>query len=316
MRDRGVDVVAMEVSSIALAQHRADGIPFAVAVFTNLSRDHLDFHETMEAYRDAKARLFSELLATDGVAILNADDPMSATLGAGVTYGFAASADIRITTTELHAAGTRVRLSDRGVPVVLDSPLVGRHNASNLAATFAILRVLGVEPQDAARAAAGATGAPGRLERVPDPGGRLVVVDYAHTGDALANVLPAVRELVAGTVWVVFGCGGDRDRGKRPAMGAVARRLADRVVVTSDNPRGEDPSAIVADILSGIDDRSGVVVEIDRERAIRAALERSVAGDAVLVAGKGHETTQEVAGAKLPFDDRLVIRRVLEDLGS
>jgi len=143
-----------------------------------------------------------------------------------------------------------------------------------------------------------------------------VLVDYAHTDDALANVLPAVRELVAGTVWVVFGCGGDRDRGKRPAMGAVASRLADRVVVTSDNPRSEDPASIVSDILGGIPDRGGVVVELDRETAIRTALAGARRGDAVLVAGKGHETTQEVAGVRRPFDDRLVARRLLDELGA
>jgi UDP-N-acetylmuramoyl-L-alanyl-D-glutamate--2,6-diaminopimelate ligase len=316
MREDGVRVVAMEVSSIGLAQHRADGIPYAIAVFTNLSRDHLDFHGTMDAYKDAKARLFAELLAPHGVAILNADDPVSAELARGTTYGFAATADVRIADTRLHDSGTKVTLVDEVGSIVLDSPLVGRHNASNLAATYAVLRALGIARDDAARAAAAAKGAPGRLERIPDSAGRLVLVDYAHSDDALANVLPAVRELVAGTVWVVFGCGGDRDRGKRPAMGAVASRLADRVVVTSDNPRTEDPAAIVADILGGIADRSGVVVEIDRERAIRTALAGARRGDAVLVAGKGHETTQEVAGVKRPFDDRVVARRILQELGS
>jgi UDP-N-acetylmuramoyl-L-alanyl-D-glutamate--2,6-diaminopimelate ligase len=310
----GVDVVAMEVSSIGLAQHRVDGTPFAVAVFTNLSRDHLDFHGTMHAYLAAKARLFSELLRPDGVAILNADDPASVTLGPGTTVGFAAGADVRIAAAELHAGWTRVTLAGRDGEVRIDSPLVGRHNAANLAAAYAVLRALGIPAADAARGAGAATGAPGRLERVPDPGGRLVLVDYAHSDDALANVLPTVRELVPGTVWVVFGCGGDRDRGKRPAMGAVARRLADRVIVTSDNPRSEDPASIAADVLAGMADRSGVVVELDREAAIRYAIRHSGAGDAVLLAGKGHETTQETAGVKRPFDDRVVARRALDEV--
>ena len=192
MRDDGVTVVAMEVSSIGLAQHRADGIPFAVAVFTNLSRDHLDLHGTMDAYRDAKTRLFAELLAPAGVAILNADDPVSAGLGPGTTYGFSSVADVRVAETRLHDAGTRVTLVDEEGPIVLDSALVGRHNASNLAATYAVLRTLGISRDDASIATAAAKGAPGRLERIPDAGGRLVLVDYAHTDDALANVLPAV----------------------------------------------------------------------------------------------------------------------------
>jgi UDP-N-acetylmuramoyl-L-alanyl-D-glutamate--2,6-diaminopimelate ligase len=314
MVGHGVDVVVMEVSSIGLAQRRVDAIPFRVAVFTNLSRDHLDFHGTMHAYLAAKARLFSELLEPGGQAILNADDPASATLGPGTTVGFAAGADLRIRSAELHAGGTRVTLAGPDGDVRIDSPLVGRHNAANLAAAYAVLRALDVPSADAARAAGAATGAPGRLERVPDPAGRLVLVDYAHSDDALANVLPTVRELVPGTVWVVFGCGGDRDRGKRPAMGAVARQLADRVVVTSDNPRSEDPAAIVADILAGIADPTGVVVELDREAAIRHAIRNSGPGDAVLLAGKGHETTQETAGVKRPFDDRVVARKALDEV--
>jgi UDP-N-acetylmuramoyl-L-alanyl-D-glutamate--2,6-diaminopimelate ligase len=190
--------------------------------------------------------------------------------------------------------------------------MVGRHNALNLTAAFGVIRCLGWDAATAAAAVGRVPGVPGRLERVPDPRGRLVVVDYAHTDDALANVIPTVRELVTGRLWVVFGCGGDRDRGKRPKMGQLARRLADRVVVTSDNPRSEDPAEIAGQILSGIVDRDGVHVELDREAAIRWVLSRAERGDGVLIAGKGHETTQEIAGVKRPFDDREVARRAME----
>lgn len=320
MRDEGCRVVAMEASSIGLAQHRVDGIPFAVAVFTNLTQDHLDFHGTMAEYQRAKARLFSELLRPAGGApraVVNADDPASGSIDAPAdrwTFGFAPGADVHVASSTLDAHGTALVLRTPDGEQVVRSALVGRHNASNLAAAWAALRCLGEDPARITVALGAAAGAPGRLERVPDPvGGRLVLVDYAHSDDALANVIPTVRDLVDGTVWLVFGCGGDRDRAKRPKMGAVARRLADRIVVTSDNPRSEDPARIVDDILAGIDDRSGVHVELDREAAIRWALARAARGDAVLLAGKGHETYQEVAGERRSFDDRVVARLALEE---
>jgi UDP-N-acetylmuramoyl-L-alanyl-D-glutamate--2,6-diaminopimelate ligase len=319
MRAAGCAVVAMEVSSHGLAQHRVDGIPYAVGVFTNLTRDHLDFHGTMEAYRDAKARLFDELLRPPGGmprALLFADDPAHTGMRAPSdrwTYGFAEGADLRIEEASLGLAGTRIRLRTPDGPVAIESPLVGRHNALNLVGAFGVLRCLGVAPDDAARAVGAVQGVPGRLERVPDPkGGRLVLVDYAHSDDALANVLPTVRELTKGRLWVVFGCGGDRDRGKRPKMGAVVAAHADVTVVTSDNPRSEDPRAIIDEILAGIPAGATVHVEVDRETAIRWALTRAERGDAALLAGKGHETYQEVHGVRRPFDDRAVARSVLE----
>lgn len=315
----GCDLVAMEVSSIGLAQRRVDGIPFAVGVFTNLTQDHLDFHGTMEAYRRAKARLFEELLGPPRPgprAILFADDPAHREMGAPAdawTYGFAEGADLRIRGVHLAQDGTELDLATPDGAVTLRTPLVGRHNAANVTAAYAALRALGVEPGRAAEGIARVHGAPGRLERVPDPHGRLVLVDYAHSEDALANVLPAVRELTRGRVVVVFGCGGDRDRGKRPRMGEVAARLADVVFVTSDNPRTEDPAAIIAEVLEGIPrGRGDVHVEPDREAAIRGALALARRGDAVLLAGKGHEAYQEVDGVRRPFDDREVARRVME----
>lgn len=317
MRDAGCRVVAVEVTSIGLSQRRVDAIPFAVAVFTNLTQDHLDFHGTMDAYREAKARLFEELLRPAGGApraILFADDPAHLALGAPpdrLTYGFSPGADLRVLDAALGPAGTEITLDDRGVRRTLRTPLVGRHNALNVVAAWAVLTCLGVDP-DAAIAAIGAVaGVPGRLERVADPGGRLVLVDYAHSDDALANVLPAVRELTRGEVWVVFGAGGDRDRTKRPKMGAVAAAHADWVVVTSDNPRTEDPATIADEILRGVPAGARVHLELDREAAIRWALENAAPGDAVLLAGKGHETYQEVHGVRRPFDDRAVARAAL-----
>ncbi|MEZ4241869.1 MAG: UDP-N-acetylmuramoyl-L-alanyl-D-glutamate--2,6-diaminopimelate ligase [Myxococcota bacterium] len=321
MRDAGCSVVLMEASSIGLAQHRVDAIGFDVAVFTNLTRDHLDFHGTMAAYAEAKARLFRELLApprSDGVprAILCADDPAHAQMGAPAdrwTYGRAEGADLRIVAAALEPGGTAVTLATPDGEQRIHSLLVGRHNTENLAACYGALRSLGVAPADAVRALEQATGAPGRFERVPDPlGGRVVVVDYAHSEDAFEHALPTLRELVSGQVWIVFGCGGDRDRGKRPRMGEAAARLADRVVVTSDNPRSEAPGRIAEDILGGIDDVGRVHVELDREAAIRWVLARAAPGDGVLVAGKGHESTQEIDGVKRPFDDRAVARAALE----
>jgi UDP-N-acetylmuramoyl-L-alanyl-D-glutamate--2,6-diaminopimelate ligase len=321
---RGCRAALMEVSSIGLAQHRVDGIPFAVAVFTNLTQDHLDFHGTMDAYRDAKARLFRELLRPAGGpprALLCRDDPSWAALGAPDdhwTYGLGPPVSERDVSVEVVGSDglstTLAATTPRG-PCVLRTALVGRHNAANLAAALGVLLLLGESPGDAARWLSSAKGAPGRLERVPDPGGRVVLVDYAHSDDALANVLPAVRELTRGAVTVVFGCGGDRDRGKRPKMAAVAEALADRVVITTDNPRTEDPEAIARDILAGLSSPERAVVELDRERAIGVALSSSGPGDVVLLAGKGHETYQEVHGVRRPFDDREVAARWLAGEG-
>lgn len=317
MVDRGVRAVAMEVSSIGLAQHRVDGTSFSLAVFTNLTPDHLDFHETFAAYREAKARLFRELLRPPGGgprALLCADDPAWTAMGAppdAWTYGFEEGATLRIVESTLTATGTALVLATPTGPVRIESSLIGRFNALNVAATYGILVLLGVPRDEAVRGIQQAEAPPGRLERLADPRGRLVVVDYAHTPDALEQALTTLRPLTSGQLWVVFGCGGDRDVQKRPAMGRIAERHADRVVVTTDNPRSEDPEAIAQDILGGLARPGGALVELDRAQAIRLALRDAEPGDTVLVAGKGHETYQEVQGERRPFDDREVARTVL-----
>jgi UDP-N-acetylmuramoyl-L-alanyl-D-glutamate--2,6-diaminopimelate ligase len=314
MRDAGTNHALLEVSSIGLVQKRVDAVPFHLGVFTNLTRDHLDFHGTMEAYTAAKASLFERLRPAGGPprALLCADDPAWTAMHPPAdrwTYGFEES-DLWIRSAVLSDRGMDLTIDTPSGTVVLESGLVGRHNAQNLVAALGILLCCGVALEDAARALEAAAGAPGRLERIPDEA-LLVVVDYAHSDDALRTVLPVVSELVDGETWVVFGAGGDRDAGKRPRMGAVADALADHVVLTNDNPRSEDPQAILDAIRGGMARAPHAVIP-DREQAIHHAIRVAKPGDAVLIAGKGHETTQEQDGVKRPFDDREVARAALE----
>jgi UDP-N-acetylmuramoyl-L-alanyl-D-glutamate--2,6-diaminopimelate ligase len=322
MRDAGATVVAMEVSSIGLVQRRVEAIPFHFAIFSNLGHDHLDFHGTMEAYRDAKAHLFRELLRDAGGApraALCADDPVSTQMGAPAdvwTYGFSPAADFRIERCTMASEGMRLTLRTPLGMLELQSPLIGRHNAQNLTAALSALVACGVSAEEACAGLASVASVPGRLEVVANPGGALVVVDYAHTPESLAAILETLREVVKGRLWVVFGCGGDRDVGKRPAMGAIAAHWADEVVVTSDNPRSEDPLAIIAAIVAGIPSgttASGSVVcsDPDRARAIGLAVSSAKPGDVVLIAGKGHETYQEAQGVRSAFDDREVAREAI-----
>lgn len=317
MLDAGVHAAFTEVSSIALPRGRADALPFHTVVFTNLGRDHLDLHGDMDAYARAKAMLFrpERLRPAGGAprAVLCGDDPAWQRMGPPVDrwlYGFDPQSDVQILAAELETGGQSLRLRTPDGIVQLHSPLIGRHNALNLAGALAILATLGVSWADAARGLGAVPPVRGRLEPVPDPGGRIVLVDYAHTPDALQAVLATLRTLTTGEVWVVFGCGGGRDAGKRPLMGEVASRLADRVVVTSDNPRHESPQQIVDQILTGV--VCPVEVELDRAAAIRRAVVAARPGDVVLIAGKGHERTQEIAGERLPFDDRAVAAALLE----
>ena len=297
MRDAGCDVVAAEVSSIGLAARRVDGTRFQVAIYTNLSQDHLDFHGTMEAYAAAKARLFAELL--DGRAIVHADVPLD--VPGAWTYGLDRG-DLRPTTLILTREGTQAELTTPMGGAMLRLPLLGRYNLENaLAATGAAL-ALGFSPQQAVDGLAAMPQVPGRLESVP-AGDRTVLVDYAHTPDALRAVLAELRPLAERLI-CVYGCGGDRDRAKRPLMREAAEAGADVAIATSDNPRSEDPMAILADMQAA---RSVV----DRRQAIHAAIAEAKPGDIVLIAGKGHETTQEIAGVKHPFDDRHVAGEVL-----
>ncbi len=309
----------MEVSSHALALKRVAGLRFAAAVFTNLTRDHLDFHGDMEHYREAKSWLFRDL--AEGLpAVLNLDDSASdsfraVTRGRPITYGFAPGADVRVESFQPDWKGCSLTLSVLGKPLALRSHLFGRPNASNIAAAVAASTALGCRPEAALEGIASVKGVPGRLEGI-DAGQRFsVYVDYAHTDDALANTLKTVRDLRPRRLIVVFGCGGDRDRTKRPLMGAAAARLADLAILTSDNPRTEDPLAIVSEVEKGIrqvtSDPARYRVIPDRREAIRTAILEADGGDAVVIAGKGHETYQILRDRTIPFDDREVARECL-----
>ncbi len=319
MVDAGDRACAMEVSSHALVQRRAAGVDVDVAVFTNLTRDHLDYHGDMESYYAAKRRLF---LRPDGEganpgAAVNLDDAHGRRLAAEAdAIGFGLDArDAAVLVRDLVPSGTGTRLviqTPRG-RVEVESRLRGRFNASNVAGVVAAGEVLGLVQEDVVRGIEGVRGVPGRFEAVDEGGPVQVIVDYAHTPDSLENVLRTARTLVGGgRVLVVFGCGGDRDRGKRAQMGAAARALADVAIVTSDNPRGEDPDAIIAEIVAGADrGPAELLVEADRRGAIAMAVDGARPGDLVLIAGKGHEQGQEVAGVVTPFDDRDVAREIL-----
>jgi UDP-N-acetylmuramoyl-L-alanyl-D-glutamate--2,6-diaminopimelate ligase len=323
----GVGGVAMEVSSHALALHRVDGVAFDVAVFTNLTQDHLDFHGTMEAYAEAKRRLFFELLAAGrkpgAAAVLNADDPVGAAWAASLpgrvlTFGLGPGHAVRPREFASGLGGIRLVAESPVGPIRIVSPLIGEHNVMNLLGAVGIGVALGLRAEAIASALGAVTRVPGRFERVEAGQDFLVVVDYAHTPDALERVLDTARRLTEGRLGVVFGAGGDRDRGKRPVMGRIAATLADRVWLTSDNPRSEDPAAIIDEIAVGLTPppRAGHARCPDRRQAIREALEWARPGDTIVIAGKGHETYQIVGGQVLPFDDRLVAREFLMGRGA
>ncbi|HKO26651.1 MAG TPA: UDP-N-acetylmuramoyl-L-alanyl-D-glutamate--2,6-diaminopimelate ligase [Solirubrobacteraceae bacterium] len=313
MLKAGDRACAMEVSSHALELHRADAIRFAAAVFTNLTQDHLDFHGTMEEYFAAKRRLFVEL--HPAVSVINVDDAyglrLAAELEDPVTFALEREASFRAVDVESGLAGSRFTVGD----VELHTPLRGRFNVYNVLGAYATARALGISSQVAAEAIESAPPVPGRFEPVDEGQEFAVLVDYAHTPDSLQNVLEAARGLTTGRVHVVFGCGGDRDRGKRPLMGEIATRIADRVVVTSDNPRSEDPEMIINQILAGAG--PGVDAEVDRRAAIAETIAGAAPGDVVVIAGKGHEQGQEFAdGQKIPFDDKTVAREILRGVPS
>ncbi len=305
MRDAGVQAVAMEVSSHGLHQHRVGGLRYDCAVFTNLTQDHLDYHASMEEYFQAKAKLFTPALteravvnldSAEGRRLLRPDLPT-------LTYGLEKGADVRGTDVETTADGIAFRVGD----VAVRSPLRGLFNVENCLATVAVARSLQIPDVLATQGIAAVRGVPGRVEPVEAGQDFLVMVDYAHTPNSVDNVLRAARPLASGRLIVVFGCGGDRDRAKRPLMGRVATSLADVSVITSDNPRTEDPLAIIRQIEAGAREAAGAfVVEADRRRAIRMALAEAKPGDVVVIAGKGHEAYQELADRTIPFDDRRV----------
>ena len=316
-RDAGATHAVLEVSSHALDQRRCDGLTFAAGVFTNLTGDHLDYHKTMDAYFSAKQRLF-EMLPPSAVAVVNVDDPMGALLARGttarvVTYGIdSPSAQVRAGIEGMDRCGTEFLLRGRALELSIRTPLIGRHNVLNALAAAATAAAIGVPPEAIRSGLENVSGVPGRLQRAEPPGWPYsVFIDYAHTDDALGNVLRTLRLLTTGTLRCVFGCGGDRDRTKRPRMAAAVGKLSDVAYVTSDNPRTEEPHAIIDEILHGFSPSHAcrIVVDVDRKRAIEAALVDSEAGDTVLIAGKGHETYQLLGDRVLPFDDLEVARK-------
>ena len=305
--DAGVGHVAMEVSSHALHQRRVEGIEFEAAVFTNLSRDHLDYHRTMEEYLASKARLI-EYLAPHGTVIVNADDPAwRALLTDRRKVGFStrvSSAEVNAQNIEYSPTGSRWKLAIEGEGHPVKLPLIGDFNVSNALAAAAAAYALGVRPEVIARRFASLPQVPGRLEVVHEQ--PIVLRDYAHTPDALERALQAVRPFTRGRLIVVFGAGGDRDRGKRPEMGAIAERLGDIAIVTSDNPRTEDPERILDDIEAGMTGRNRERI-VERRAAIARALALAEPDDVVVLAGKGHETYQIRGTEKLPFDEKLIV---------
>jgi UDP-N-acetylmuramoyl-L-alanyl-D-glutamate--2,6-diaminopimelate ligase len=313
MVEEGVEAVAMEVSSHGLDQHRVGGIRYACAVFTNLSQDHLDYHGDLRSYFEAKARLFDPSMADR--AAINWDSPEGRRLIGRIptlTYGLAPGADLRAEDVEVRAEGVRFRADGMAVT----TNLRGGFSVHNCMAALAAARQVGIADDDAIGGIDELRGVPGRLEPVDAGQPFQVLVDYAHTPDSVENVLRAARPLTDGRVIVVLGCGGDRDRGKRPLMGEAATRLADLAVITSDNPRSEDPASIIAEIEPGARRGGGeFVIEPDRRAAIRLAIERARPGDVVVIAGKGHETGQEFADRTIPFDDRVVAAEELGSLG-
>ena len=306
MVDEGCGACVMEVSSHALEQERVRTIPYRTAVFTNLSQDHLDYHETMEAYFSAKKRLFDGLKPRS-VAVYNRDDPAGEGMVADsraekLSYGLHPEADIRGEVLENALEG--LMLSIEGSARRYN--LVGGFNAYNLMAAYGVGKSLGYDGAEIVNELAAASPVPGRFERISVSRGRYVVVDYAHTPDALENVLRTARETRGDSskLWCLMGCGGDRDASKRPVMGEIAERLADHVIVTSDNPRTEDPAGILDDIKIGFTAPDRAAWIVDRREAIKASADRSAPGDVILIAGKGHEPYQVVGTEKRPFDDR------------
>lgn len=312
---QGVRSCALEASSIGLAEHRLDGAQVDVAVFTNFTRDHLDYHHDMAGYWQAKRRLFD--WAGLRAAVVNLDDARGAELAAHVaarrlavwTVSLQGRSDARLRASDLHrdaAGGLCWRVHDGEQVAQVHTALLAEYNAANLMAVLAVLRALDVPLQDAVRVCAQLPAVPGRMERLQQAGKPLAVIDFAHTPDALEHVLRALRPLAqqrGGRLWCVFGCGGNRDASKRPLMAQAVETLADRVVLTSDNPRDEEPLAIMAQIRAGLQRPAAATEQPDRAAAIAAALQQAAPADVVLIAGKGHERWQEVAGRKLPFSD-------------
>lgn len=308
IQKEGCQGVAMEISSHAIKLDRSYGLHLSVAVFTNLTRDHLDFHKTWQDYRDTKFSLFANLPAPIP-AVVNVDDPVGNQIHAlaphrFLGYGCQPEAALRASAIQQRDHGMTFQLHWQGRQEEMHVPLLGRFNVDNVLAALGVCLTLGVSLDELLATAGSLRGVPGRMELVPLPEGRIGVVDFAHTPDSLEKILLALRDIAPHRrIWTVFGCGGDRDRGKRPLMGEVACRLSHKTIVTSDNPRSEDPEAILSDIMTGIT-TTNVYTEVDRRQAIRWAYQQSQPGDILLLAGKGHENKQIFRDHTLPFSDR------------
>jgi UDP-N-acetylmuramoyl-L-alanyl-D-glutamate--2,6-diaminopimelate ligase len=333
--DGGATHLVLEVSSHGLALHRVDALRFEVAAFTNLSRDHLDFHQTLEAYFEAKARLFTEL--APGWAVIHVDDPFGDRLAARVSTRLIRCSRLADSDAEIHARawsitrdGIRAEVRTPEGTVDLQSPMLGEHNLENLLVALGCAYALGLDLQRVASAWRSVAGSPGRLERVPHPGDVTVLVDYAHTPDALERIVETMRPFTPNRLIVVFGAGGDRDKGKRPRMGRAAMEGADLCIITSDNPRSEDPLRIAEEVEDGAKQTGaarmepsdlvaatrGYCVLVDRREAIRCAIAAARPGDTVILAGKGHETHQVIGTRRTHFDDREEARAAIEALGG
>lgn len=316
--DAGVDHLAMEASSHGLEQFRLDGVRIQAAGFTNITRDHLDYHGTMQAYLTAKMRLFSEVVADGGAAVINADIPEAQEVVAVarkrglkvLTFG-RAGGFIRVLEREVRGDGQRLSLLVGELNFDVHLPLAGKFQAENALCALGLAIAMGADVKAAVKVLESLEGVPGRMQRAGGVNGAQVYVDYAHTPDALENVLSALRPHTKGKLRVLFGCGGDRDAGKRPEMGRIATQLADQVIVTDDNPRGEDPAAIRKAILAAAPDAREIA---DRREAIRAAVRSLAQGDVLVLAGKGHEQGQIVGAAVLPFDDVAEAKAAIEEV--
>ena len=320
MRENGCRAASIEVSSHALDQGRTEGVDFSGAVFTNLGRDHLDYHQTLESYEQAKSLLFRGL-RSGAFAVVNLDDPcgvrMAAACAPGVRilrYGLE-KGDVRAADLKMGVQGSSFRLVTPEGEFPATLPWLGRFNISNALAASTAALLAGVPAEKIAAALGRAPAVPGRMEAVPGSGEITVLVDYAHTADAIEAALATLRPITRGSLWIVVGAGGDRDKGKRPKMAAAAAKLADRVILTSDNPRGEEPAAILREMAAGLPKGAAVQQMENRAEAIRTAVRSAGSGDVVLVAGKGHEETQEIRGEKFPFSDRREVEKALAERG-
>lgn len=312
-----VNAVVMEVSSHALKQYRVGSCEYSLALFTNLTQDHLDYHPTFDDYRESKGILFSELLKSDGTGVINVDDPSAGYFievckGKVITYGINNKADIYATNIDLKMDGTFFVVNTPKGKIDLNLRLVGKFNVYNCLSAIALAYAKGISLEICKKALEATEGIAGRIEIVTPKGHPFtVVVDYAHTPDSLENILKSSREFTKNHLICVFGCGGDRDRTKRPIMGEIAERLSDIPVVTSDNPRTEDPDFIISQILDGIKDKSKVTIQVDRKNAIKNAIELAKDGDTVVIAGKGHEDYQIFKDKTIHFDDREIAREFI-----